>query len=95
MNSINPAELLKQLTDQTVIVDVREPDEFAGGHVHNAINVPLSELSTQHQEIPDGAYIICQTGMRSAMATEFLQSNDQQVTNVLGGVEAWPQPLEG
>jgi rhodanese-related sulfurtransferase len=93
MSNIDSATLLTQRTDQTVIVDVREADEYAAGHVPGAINVPLSELVARHQEIPDGAYLICQTGSRSAMATEFLNANGHHVTNILGGTSAWPEAL--
>lgn len=93
MPAIQPQALIDQRTVDTVIVDVRETDEFAAGHVAGSINVPLSELMARQNEVPNGAYIICRTGSRSAMATEFLSGNGHQVTNVLGGVTAWPEDL--
>lgn len=93
MSSIDPATLLNQRTSATTIIDVRETDEFAAGHVPGATNIPLSQIVARHQEIPDGAYIICQTGSRSAMATEFLNQNGHHVINVLGGTSAWPEAL--
>lgn len=94
MSNIDPKSLIAQRTAQTIIIDVREADEFAGGHVDGAVNIPLSEIVARHQEIPDGAYLICQTGSRSAMATEFLNQNGHHVTNIIGGTNAWPQALE-
>ncbi|WP_407892541.1 rhodanese-like domain-containing protein [Lacticaseibacillus sp. N501-2] len=94
MNNITATTLAHQLADHPTIIDVREDFEFATGHIAGAKNVPLSELAERYPEIPDGAYIICQTGVRSAHATEFLHSVGTQVTNVTGGVSAWPQALE-
>lgn len=94
MSNIDPKSLIAQRTAQTIIIDVREAGEFAGGHVDGAVNIPLSEIVARHQEIPDGAYLICQTGSRSAMATEFLNQNGHHVTNIIGGTSAWLQALE-
>ena len=93
MTSIDPKTLIAERDAKTVIVDVREPDEFAAGHVQGAVNIPLSELMARHTEIPDGAYIICRSGNRSAMATEFLNSKGHEVVNVLGGVNEWPESM--
>ena len=36
-----------------LLLDVREPDEFAGGHIPNAINLPLSQMRDRYAELPD------------------------------------------
>ena len=93
MPIIEPQTLIDQRTAFTAIIDVREPDEFADGHVHNSINIPLSQLTAREKEVPNGAFMICRTGSRSGLATEFLNSIGRSVTNVLGGVTSWPEKL--
>ncbi|MFD1485145.1 rhodanese-like domain-containing protein [Lacticaseibacillus baoqingensis] len=94
MENIDTATLAAKLADHPTIIDVREPDEFNSGHIPDAINIPVSELTNRHQEIPNGAYLICRSGSRSAMATEYLTAQGQHVINVTGGLLAWQQPLE-
>lgn len=78
------------------LVDVRERDEYASGHVPGAINLPLSELGSRYTELDaDKPYhIICQMGGRSAQACAFLESEGYDVTNVNGGTGAWTGKLE-
>jgi rhodanese-related sulfurtransferase len=83
---------LAELLDQGVrVVDVREPDEYADGHVPGAILVPL-------QTVPDNVdafrgdgptYVICKSGGRSMRACEFLDDQGVEVINVAGGTGAW------
>lgn len=78
------------------LIDVRETDEFAAGHVPGAVNLPLSELASRYQELAaDKPYhIICQMGGRSAQACAFLDSKGYDVTNISGGTGAWTGSLE-
>lgn len=73
------------------LVDVREPDEFASGHVPGAVSIPLSELSDRVDELRgDGdLYMICAAGSRSQMACEFAASLGIDTINVDGGTSAW------
>lgn len=95
-----PAESLGQRPADALLVDVREPEEYASGHVPGALNVPQSELASRIDELPrDGrVYVICKGGMRSARAAQFLaQVGFRHVTNVTGGTTAWiaaGQPVE-
>ena len=74
-----------------VLFDVREPDEFAGGHAAGAVNLPMSELGNRLAEVPtDGSvYIICQSGGRSARVTEALAGQGVPAIDVAGGTSAW------
>lgn len=78
------------------LVDVREADEFATGHVPGAVNLPLSEFAGRYTELAaDKPYhIICQMGGRSAQACAFLDAQGYDVTNVDGGTAAWTGNLE-
>lgn len=78
------------------VIDVREPEEVAMGKIPNAINVPLSLLEFKLQEIDKAKsyVIVCQSGGRSMMATEFLDSYGFDVTNMVGGMNAWQGAIE-
>jgi phage shock protein E len=76
------------------ILDVRQPDEFAAGHVANAVLIPLGELQTRVSEVPNDmpVYVICRSGNRSRQASEILvASGFKDVRNVEGGVLAWAE----
>lgn len=82
-----------------VIVDVREKDEYAGGHVPGAINAPMSILGDKHSEFFNKSnqyYVICQSGGRSMQACVFLSQFGIDVTNVQGGTGSYGSkyPLE-
>lgn len=64
-----------------VIIDVRTPGEFAGGHVKGAVNIPLDSIDKNLNKIK--AYkkpmvMCCASGMRSGRATSFLKSKGLQ-----------------
>ncbi|MDO4042499.1 rhodanese-like domain-containing protein [Clavibacter michiganensis] len=73
------------------IIDVREPDEYAAGHARSAVNVPLSELGERIDGIPADrpVHFICQSGGRSARATEALTACGIDAIEVTGGTTAW------
>lgn len=81
---------------QLPIVDVREKDEYARGHIPGAVNFPLSDLGSDFMQLDKNTdyYLVCQSGGRSAMAAEFLSDQGFNVTNVMGGTGSWMGPLE-
>jgi rhodanese-related sulfurtransferase len=75
-----------------VLVDVREPDEYALLHAERAISMPLSVLGERYQEIPreGDLLLICHIGERSLLAAAFLRRLGwDQVFNVEGGTDQW------
>jgi len=85
-------EALDGLRADAVLLDVREPEEYAYGHVPGAVNLPQAELSTRLAEVPRDrpVFVICESGMRSLRSTQFLrQMGYDHVTNVRGGTAAW------
>ena len=78
------------------LIDVREADEFAEGHLPGAINLPLSAFLERYGELDKGksCHIICRSGARSAQACAFLEEEGYDVTNVAGGTIAWLGDLE-
>lgn len=82
-----------------VLIDVREPDEFAAGRVPGARNIPLQQLRDRLAEIPadQPVAVICQSGRRSAQGAEVLAASGWNAVTVDGGTAAWAQaglPLE-
>lgn len=79
------------LSDGCVLVDVREDDEFVGGHIPGALHMPLGDVPDRFGEIPaEGTvYVVCALGGRSARAAEFLRANGIDAVNVAGGTQGW------
>jgi rhodanese-related sulfurtransferase len=85
-----------QLINQgkTVLVDVREPAEFAAGHLRDSRNIPLKELAARMSELDKfkskAVIAVCQSGVRSAKATTQLKNAGfGEVYSLDGGVTAW------
>lgn len=79
-----------------LLLDVREPSEYAAIHAANAKLIPLGEVGARLKEIE--AYkdkpvaVICRSGRRSAQAVSILQeAGFKQAVNVSGGTNAWVQ----
>ena len=73
-------------------VCVREPEEFAQGHVPGALNVPQAELATRLEEIPRDRPVltICRSGGRSLRSAQFLkQVGIADVKSVADGTDGW------
>jgi rhodanese-related sulfurtransferase len=70
--TVGKVEELKQLLkqDHIFLVDVREPSEYASGHIGDAINIPLRTLAQNLDQIPKEQPVVvyCSSGYRSAMA---------------------------
>jgi len=67
-----------------VIIDVRTPGEFQGGHIKGSKNIPLNTLGNQIESIKKlnkPVIACCASGMRSAQATSILKSNGIEALN--------------
>lgn len=93
-------KILKQLTEEEFrsgyrkaqLIDVREPNEFEGGHILGARNIPLSQLRQRYKEIrPDQpVYFYCQNTVRSGRAAQMLKRKGYNDLNCLkGGFKGW------
>jgi len=72
-----------------LLIDVREPNEWAAGHAPGAYHRPLGELDPAKLPAADAIYVICQSGGRSARATRLLTDVGIDAHNVTGGMTAW------
>ncbi|MBT2690738.1 sulfurtransferase TusA family protein [Bacillus sp. ISL-47] len=80
-----------------VVLDVREPAEFAFGHIPNAVSIPFGELEERIGELNKDKkiYVVCRTGSRSDMASQTLtEKGFTNVINVVPGMSEWNGPTE-
>ncbi len=81
----------------SIILDVREVDEFAEGHIIGAINLPLSKLKEGNREglDKDQSYVvICRSGNRSKEASTLLAKDNYDIVNVSEGMSSWTGEVE-
>ena len=77
---------------EAALIDVREPWEYEQMRIPGALLIPLGELPSRLQEIPEDrdVYVHCRMGGRSGRAVQFLRDNGRpRAINVSGGIEAW------
>jgi len=85
-------EEFKQGYRKAQLIDVREPNEFKGGHILGARNIPVTQLKQRLQEVrPDKpVYLYCQNGTRAARAAHILHKKGYEDINQLqGGFKKW------
>jgi rhodanese-related sulfurtransferase len=91
---ISAAQLKEALGNRSapVLVDVREPWEWAMGHLDGALHIPMGALPSRLNELSpeDELVIYCHTGQRSWHAAAFLQAQGYtHVASLAGGIDAW------
>ena len=77
-----------------IVLDIREPAEFAAGHLPNAKNIPMGDLEKRMGELPAAKPVLvcCASGARSGRAIGALRkAGREEVFNLQGGLEAWRQ----
>lgn len=75
-----------------IVLDVREPYEYAAGHIAGAELLPLSQLQARLDEVPadQPVYVYCHSGNRSKQASEILaKAGKKDIRDVRGGIIAW------
>ena len=91
--SLSAQELADQLAlKQVTVIDVREPMEYASGHIAGSLNVPLAQLPKA--DLPPGPLVlICQSGNRSRQGLERLRQSGhpQSLAELPGGIPTWQQ----
>ena len=98
--SIEGEELYRKLAmgEPIVVLDVRTETEFAAGHIPGSILVPLHQLETRVNEVPNSGTpvaVVCEHGIRGISACRFLAEHGcAPLYNLAGGLEAWPGPVD-
>lgn len=83
---IEDADSIVSRKDVTLL-DVRTPEEFARGHIEGFLNIPVDELRERLSMLDRGkpVYVICQSGLRSYIASRILAGNGYEAYNFSGG----------
>lgn len=90
-----PTVTADHLPAGAVLLDVREDQEWAAGHIEGSIHVPMSTIPQRLAAEPDvfhpegGLVIVCRVGRRSGQVTTWLQSQGVEALNLQGGVVEW------
>ena len=87
-----PAEIERAILGGAIAVDVREPDEFAEGHLEGAVHIPLGQLADRVGELPAGRAVVayCAAGDRASTAASILErAGVGTVINLDGGADGW------
>ncbi len=78
------------LPDGLSVLDVREPVEWAHGHVAGSVHIPMAEVPTRLEEVPDGqVLVVCKVGARSARVAGYLVQQGRDAVNLDGGLLDW------
>jgi molybdopterin/thiamine biosynthesis adenylyltransferase len=95
IDEVDPTAVREQVSNGAVVVDVREPEEWAAGHIPGAKHVPRSYLESRIEgTVPDHAQhviVYCASGNRSAWATRTLIEDlgYEHVESMTGGFTLW------
>ena len=74
----------EKIREGALIIDVRSPQEFAGGQIATSINIPLQEIGTKMAELKASGKVIitcCRSGYRSGVAANQLKTEGIEVYN--------------
>jgi len=76
-----------------ILIDVRTPEEFAGGHIPGAVNISVEQLAQRLSEIPKDKPVVlyCRSGNRSNQAAQILERAGYSQIYDLGGIITWAQ----
>lgn len=104
IREVSAEELRAGVEKDAVIIDVREPEEHASGHIPGSINIPRGVIESEVDPRPEMGgviapelqdrnrpiYLYCRSGGRSALAADTLQKMGfTRVASVAGGMLAW------
>jgi rhodanese-related sulfurtransferase len=90
-----PSVGVADITVDTVLLDVREDEEWADGHIDGAIHIPMGQVPAAvadgmpwlRPEVP--VVVVCAVGARSARVAAWLNMQGYQAINLDGGMSAW------
>ncbi len=90
ITAVELAEILPTLNEKEIVVDVREAEEYEEMHVPGSVNVPLSTIGKNIDQLKQYSkiYLICETGGRSGYAHEVLKTAEITTTDIAGGMFA-------
>lgn len=99
IRQMTQADLAAAVDAGGVVVDVRNPQEYAQGHVPGAVNIPLDTISARCTELATDqpVYLVCGGNSRSMEAAGALDQGGYDARPIEGGTRGWVaegRPLE-
>jgi len=99
---LSSEELRRKLADgeEPQLIDVRQPEQFEGGHLPGAENVPMTHLPTRVEDMvfDEEVVVACQIGEASLQAVRLLRSfegaDGSEIWSLEGGMEQWDGEIE-
>ncbi|MGI9290487.1 MAG: rhodanese-like domain-containing protein [Gammaproteobacteria bacterium] len=95
IGSLSTSLAVRAINNGTAVVDVRSAEQFAGGHIVEARNIPADELDKAKNDLAKnkkGTVLVCDNGIRSAECAARLRKDGvEKVFSLKGGVVAWQQ----
>lgn len=94
VQQLRPLEAVRLMDDNTLVLDVREAQEYANGHIKQSVHIPMSALKTRIDELDKyknrKILAYCRSGSRSNYACKLLKkSGFDNVYNLSGGIMGW------
>jgi rhodanese-related sulfurtransferase len=88
---VEVSQLTDDLSDDVLVLDVREHYEWTAGHIAGAAHIPMMSVPARLAEIPTDreVLVVCRVGIRSAQVTGFLLASGRDAVNLAGGMVAW------
>ncbi|MGQ7325226.1 rhodanese-like domain-containing protein [Streptococcus suis] len=88
--TLTATELLELIKTESVqLLDVRDPEEYAAGHIKGAVNCPMDRIAAFDGPVDQHYLLICKSGKRSKLAREIMSSKGFKANDIAGGMEAW------
>jgi len=89
--TVSVHDVIDHTSGDWVVLDVREPYEWAAGHIEGALHIPMGEIPARVGELDSQVrtLVVCHVGARSARVTAWLHQQGYDVVNLAGGMDAW------
>ena len=97
MQTLSPQEFKERVAQGAAMIDVRMPEEVQLAAIPGAVKIPMNELPARLGELNPQAplAVFCHHGVRSEMASRFLERNGfTDVAHLAGGIDAWSVEID-
>ena len=92
-SELSPLRAAALVGTGAILLDVREPHEWNSGHAPDALLMPMAEVDLRLGELDrdQTAILVCRSGVRPAIVTDFLTVRGYSAVNLGGGMLAWAE----
>lgn len=94
MNEIPVAQFMSKRTADSVVIDVREQEEYDEAHIPGVVHIPLGQLPDRLDDVPrplgeEPIYVVCRSGKRSLQGVETLAGAGMPAVSIQDGTLGW------